>query len=149
MGDSLSHLDDLLLTFMNKGYTERPVELFEMHSFKIFFAALCVIFRSRSQSDGTSIPLTFPSRSINRTIFFLMRLNTTNVLADCSHFSIFIGSLLYQRAKPPLFINLLEKGLTPRAIMGTRALLFSAIPVSHQEQFLLASHSATEICPSH
>ena len=70
MGDSLSHLDDLLLTFMNKGYTERPVELFEMHSFKIFFAALCVIFRSRSQSDGTSIPLTFPSRSINRTIFF-------------------------------------------------------------------------------
>ena len=78
-----------------------------------------------------------------------MRLNSMNVLADCCHFSIFIGSFLYQRAKPPLFINLLGKGLTPRALMGARALLFSAIPVSHQEQFLLASLSATEICPSH
>ena len=60
MGDSLSHLDDLLLTFMNKGYTERPVELFEMHSFKIFFTALNVIFLSRSQSDGASISINFP-----------------------------------------------------------------------------------------
>ena len=38
------------------------------------------------------------------------------------HFSVFIGSSLYQRAKPPqgtvLFINLLGKGLTPRACMG-------------------------------
>ena len=37
-------------------------------------------------------------------------------------FSIFIGSFLYQRAKPPqgtvLFINLLGKRLTPRACMG-------------------------------
>ena len=38
------------------------------------------------------------------------------------HFSVFIGSSLYQRAKPPqgtvLFINLLRKGLTPKACMG-------------------------------
>ena len=40
-----------------------------------------------------------------------------NAPAACCHFSIFIGSFLYQRAKPPqgfvLFINLLGKGLTP------------------------------------
>ena len=58
----------------------------------------------------------FPSRFINRIIFFY------NALAACCHFSIFIGSFLYQRAKPPkgivLFINLLGKGLTPRACMG-------------------------------
>ena len=58
----------------------------------------------------------FPSRFINGTIFFC------NALAACCHFSIFIGSFLYQRAKPPqgivLFINLLGKGLTPRACMG-------------------------------
>ena len=51
-----------------------------------------------------------------------MRLNRMNALAACCHFSIFIGSFLYQRAKPPqgivLFINLLGKGLTPRACMG-------------------------------
>ena len=78
-----------------------------------------------------------------------MRLNSMNLLADCCDFSIFIGSFLYQQAKPPLFLNLLGKGLTPRACMGEGELLFLAIPVSHQEQFLLASHSATEICPSH
>ena len=64
----------------------------------------------------------FPSRFINRTIFFVMRFNRMNALAACCHFSIFIGSFLYQRAKPPqgivLFINLLGKGLTPRACMG-------------------------------
>ena len=58
----------------------------------------------------------FPSRFINRTIFFC------NALAACCHFSIFIGSFLYQRARPPqgivLFINLLGEGLTPRACMG-------------------------------
>ena len=51
-----------------------------------------------------------------------MRLNRMNALAACCRFSIFIGSSLYQRAKPPqgivLFINLLGKGLTPRACMG-------------------------------
>ena len=45
-----------------------------------------------------------------------------NAPAACCHFSIFIGSFLYQRAKPPqgivLFINLLGKGLTPRAFIG-------------------------------
>ena len=45
-----------------------------------------------------------------------------NVRAACCHFSIFIGSFLYQRAKPPqgivLFITQLGKGLTPRACMG-------------------------------
>ena len=45
-----------------------------------------------------------------------------NALAACCHFSIFIGSFLYQRAKPPqgivIFINLLGKALTPRACMG-------------------------------
>ena len=58
----------------------------------------------------------FPNRFINRTIFFC------NALAAGCHFSIFIGILFYQRAKPPkgilLFINLLGKGLTPRACMG-------------------------------
>ena len=38
------------------------------------------------------------------------------------HSSIFIGSFLYQRTKPPqgtvLFINLLGKGLTPKTFMG-------------------------------
>ena len=51
-----------------------------------------------------------------------MRLNRMNALATCRHFSIFIGSFLYQGAKPPrgivLFINLLGKGLIPRACMG-------------------------------
>ena len=51
-----------------------------------------------------------------------MRLNRINALAACCHLSIFICSFLYQRAKPPqgivLFINLLEKGLTPGACMG-------------------------------
>ena len=50
-----------------------------------------------------------------------MRLNRMTAPAACCHFSIFIGSFLYQRAKPPqgtvLFINLLGKGLTPRACM--------------------------------
>jgi len=45
---------------MNKGYTERQVELFEMHSFKTFFTALCVIFLRRSQSDGAPISINFP-----------------------------------------------------------------------------------------
>ena len=51
-----------------------------------------------------------------------MRLNRMNAPAACCHFSISIGSFLYQRAKPPqrivLFINLLGKGLTPSACMG-------------------------------
>ena len=58
----------------------------------------------------------FPSIFINRTIFFC------NALAACCHFSIFIGSFLYQRAKPSqgivLLIDLLGKGLTPRACTG-------------------------------
>ena len=45
-----------------------------------------------------------------------------NALAACCHFSIFIGSFLYQLAKPPqgtvLFINLLGKGSTSRTCMG-------------------------------
>ena len=65
----------------------------------------------------------FPGRFINRTIFsFVMRLNRMNALTACCHFSISIGSFLYQRAKPPqriiLFINILGTGLTPRACMG-------------------------------
>ena len=51
-----------------------------------------------------------------------MRLNRMNAPAACCHFSIFIGSFLYKRAKPPqgtvLFINLLGKGLIPRACVG-------------------------------
>ena len=51
-----------------------------------------------------------------------MRLNRMKAIAACCHFPIFIGSFLYQCAKPPqgivLFINLLGKGLTPRACMG-------------------------------
>ena len=51
-----------------------------------------------------------------------MRLNRMNAPAACCHFFIFIGSFLYQRAKPPqgivLFINLLRKGLTPRVCVG-------------------------------
>ena len=51
-----------------------------------------------------------------------MRLNRMNAPAACYHFSIFIGSFLYHRAKPPqgkvLFINLLGEELTPRACVG-------------------------------
>ena len=47
-----------------------------------------------------------------------------NAPAACYHFTILIGSFLYQRAKPPqgtvLFINLLGKGLTPRTWVGDR-----------------------------
>ena len=50
-----------------------------------------------------------------------MRLNRMNAPAACYHFTILIGSFLYQRVKPPqgtvLFINLLGKVLTPRACM--------------------------------
>ena len=46
---------------------------------------------------------------------FVMRLNRMNAPAARCHFSILIGSSLYQRAKPPqgivLFINLLGKGM--------------------------------------
>ena len=67
-----------------------------------------------------------PSRFINRTVFF------SNALAACfdvrqyhCHLSIFIGSLLYQRAKPPqrtvVFINLLEKMLTPKTVWEVEA----------------------------
>ena len=74
----------------------------------------------------------FPSRFIHRTIFFCNALES-HEWAFCllfgkkcrqchCRFSIFIGSFLYQRAKPPqgtvLFINLLGKRLTPRACMG-------------------------------
>ena len=71
----------------------------------------------------------FPSRFINRTTFFCSALESQEC-ACCllfdgrqyCHFSIFIGSFLYQRVKPPqgtvLFINLLGKVLTPRACMG-------------------------------
>ena len=45
--------------------------------------------------------------------------------AACYHFSIFIGSFLYQRAKPPqgtvLFINLLGNGLTLRVVWEVEA----------------------------
>ena len=64
----------------------------------------------------------FLSRFIKRTIFFVVRLNRMNALAACCQFSIFIGSSLKQHAKPPqgnvLFINVLGKGLTPRADLG-------------------------------
>ena len=71
-----------------------------------------------------------PSRFISRTIFFCNTLESHEcaccLLFDVRqyycHFSIFIGSFLYQRTKPPqgtvLFINLLGKGLTPRACTG-------------------------------
>ena len=53
---------------------------------------------------------------------FVIRLNRMNVPAACSHFSVFVGSFLYQRAKPPqgivVVINLLGKGLTPMVYMG-------------------------------
>ena len=54
--------------------------------------------------------------------FLSQRLNRMNAPAPSSHFSIFIGSLISQRAKRPqgivLFINPLGKGLTSRACMG-------------------------------
>ena len=54
-----------------------------------------------------------------------MRSNRMNAPAACYHFSIFNGSFLYQRTKPPqgnvLFMNLLGKALTPRACMGDAA----------------------------
>ena len=71
-----------------------------------------------------------PGRFINRTIFFCNPLEShecacclpSDVRQYHCHFSIFIGSFLYQRAKPPqgtvLFINLPGKGLTPRACVG-------------------------------
>ena len=73
---------------------------------------------------------------------FVMRLNRMNtpaacclLPAACCHFSIFIGSFLYQRAKPPqgivLFINLLGKGLTPRACMGDAASIWCALVFSY------------------
>ena len=64
----------------------------------------------------------FPSKFINKPFSFVMRLNRMNALAACCHFSIFIGSFLYQLAKPPqgtvLFINLLGTGSTSRTCMG-------------------------------
>ena len=72
----------------------------------------------------------FPPWFINRTTFFCNALESHGC-ACCllfevrqyyCHCSIFIGSFLYQRAKPPqgtvLFINLLGKGLTPMACIG-------------------------------
>ena len=80
----------------------------------------------------------FPSRSINRTIFFCNALES-HECACCllfdgrqyyCHFSIFIGSFFYQRTKPPqgtvLFINLLGKGLTSRACMRDRGSIWWA-----------------------
>ena len=71
-----------------------------------------------------------PGRFINRTIFFGNVLES-HERACClqfdvrqyhCNFSIFIGSFLYQRTKPPqgtvLFVNLLGKGLTSRAFKG-------------------------------
>ena len=66
-----------------------------------------------------------------------MRLNHMNALAACCltedyycHFSIFIGSFLYQHTKPPqgsvLFINLLGKGLTSRACTRDRGSIWWA-----------------------
>ena len=53
---------------------------------------------------------------------FAMRSNRMDTLAACCHFSTFIGSFLYQRAKPPqgtvLLINALKKRLAPRACTG-------------------------------
>ena len=69
----------------------------------------------------------FPSRFINRTKFFCYALESHEcaccllfVVSQCyCLFSFFIGSFLYQRAKPPqgtvLFLSLLGKGLTSRA----------------------------------
>ena len=81
----------------------------------------------------------FPSRFINRTIFFCNVLESHEraycLLLDVRHychFSIFIGSFLYQSAKPPqgavLFTNLLGKGLTSRACMGDEGLIWWAPP---------------------
>ena len=68
-------------------------------------------------------------RFINGTIFFCNALDSHEcafcLLFDVRqyycHFSIFMGSFLYQRAKPPrgtvLFVYLLEKGLPPRGCM--------------------------------
>ena len=65
----------------------------------------------------------FPSRFINTTIFFGNALECAcrlpfYVRQYYCHFSILIGSFLYQRAKPPqetvLFANLLGKGLYGR-----------------------------------
>ena len=72
----------------------------------------------------------FPSRFVNRTIFFCNALESHgcacyllfDVRQYCCHFSIFIGFFHYKRAKPPqgivLLINLLGKWLIPRACMG-------------------------------
>ena len=72
----------------------------------------------------------FPSRFVNRSIFICDVLESHecaccllfDVTQNYCHFSIFMGSLFYQRAKHPqgtvLFINLLRKGGTPRAYMG-------------------------------
>ena len=43
----------------------------------------------------------FPSKFINKPFSFVTRLNRMNALAAYCHFSIFIGSFLYQLAKPP------------------------------------------------
>ena len=67
----------------------------------------------------------FPSRFINRTIFFCNALAACCLTQDNTTFiSLFSLALsfLYQCAKPPqetvLFIDLLGKELTPRACMG-------------------------------
>ena len=64
----------------------------------------------------------FPSRFINRTIFFCNALESHGCACCLLSFLYFISSFLYQGAKLPqgivLFITLLGKGLTPRACMG-------------------------------
>ena len=80
----------------------------------------------------------FPSRFMNRTIFFCNALES-HECASCllfdvrqyyCHLFIFIGSFLYQRAKHPqrtlLFINLLGKGLTPNCCKGDRGSIWWA-----------------------
>jgi len=102
----------------------------------------------RSPSDEPPSPLIFwvhcfPSGFINRTIFFPNALEshecTCSLLIDVrqyySHFPIFIGSFLYQRAIPSqgtvLFINLLGKGSNPRASMGNKGSIWWAPELYH------------------
>ena len=110
-----------------------------------FIAKRLQLVSGRGLSDGPSVSINwvnpFPSRFIKRTIFFSNALELHEraccLLFDVRqyycHFSIFIGSSLYQHAKPPqgtvLFINLLGKGLIPRPCMGDGGSIWWA-PVS-------------------
>ena len=95
---------------------------FNIHSFSIFLPGCS----SPSEPPSLSISWVnpFTSRFINRTIFLCNALESHECACCLLSFLYFhwLYQLLYQRAKPPqgivLFINLLGKGLTPRACMG-------------------------------